>query len=98
MSAHWPLKGSINCHNTVPRFGDRCALCLVTFPISSSQAELTSSGQSTQAGSSSSSSNQNGIQKADVQWVENVNKEKMRRDEEKTRRERVSRTTSGRIR
>jgi hypothetical protein len=28
--------------------------------------------------------------------VENVNREKMRRDEEKTRRERVSRTTSGR--
>ncbi|KAH8772990.1 hypothetical protein BGZ57DRAFT_763984 [Hyaloscypha finlandica] len=72
--------GSINCHNTVPRFGDRCALCLVT------------------SGSSSSSSNQNGIQKADEQWVENVNREKMRRDEEKTRRERVSRTTSGRIR
>jgi hypothetical protein len=98
MSAHWPLKGSINCHNTVSRFGDRCALCLVTFPISSSQAELTSSGQSTQAGSSSSSSNQNGIQKADEQWVENVNREKRRRDEEKTRRERVRRTTSGRIR
>jgi hypothetical protein len=30
--------------------------------------------------------------------MENVNREKMRRDEEKTRRERVSRTTSGRIR
>ncbi|KAN0089378.1 hypothetical protein V8E51_019638 [Hyaloscypha variabilis] len=73
--------GSINCHNTVPRFGDRCALCL-----------------STQAGSSSSSNYQNGAPQADEQWVENVNREKMRRDEEKTRRERVSRTTSGRIR
>lgn len=85
--ADWLIKGSINCHNTVTKFGDRCALCLVTFLLSSGQAELTCNLQSTQAGNSSGSAYENGISQASEQWVENVNQEKLRRDEEKTRRE-----------
>jgi len=38
---------------------------------------------------------QNGVPEATEQWVKNVRREQSRREEEKTRRERVSRTTSG---
>lgn len=83
--AHLLLKGSINCHNSVSKFGDRCAYCLVSFSISSSLAELTCSGQSKGAGGSSSTVYQNGMSQPNEQCVENVNRETMRRDE-KTRR------------
>ncbi|CZR62832.1 uncharacterized protein PAC_12729 [Phialocephala subalpina] len=71
--------GSVNCHNTVSKFGDRCALCMST--------QVTSSGATT-----------NGYPQGNEQWADNIRREQMRREEEKTRRERVSRTTSGRIR
>ncbi|CAG8984275.1 hypothetical protein HYALB_00010700 [Hymenoscyphus albidus] len=72
--------GSINCHNTVSKFGDRCAHCL-----------------STQGGSNSYSYSNGTSQGPTEHWVEKVNQEKMRRDEERSRRERLIRTTSGGI-
>ncbi|PVH86208.1 hypothetical protein DL98DRAFT_582797 [Cadophora sp. DSE1049] len=73
--------GSINCHNTVTKFGDRCALC-----------------QSNQVNTAGAEAMQNGLPQANQQWVENVRREQLRREEEKARRERVTMTTSGRIR
>ncbi|KAG4437695.1 hypothetical protein IFR05_006819 [Cadophora sp. M221] len=73
--------GSINCHNTVTQFGDRCALCM-----------------STNVNTTGPEAMQNGLPQANQQWVENVRREQLRREEEKTRRDRVTMTTSGRIR
>ncbi|KAJ5035068.1 uncharacterized protein L3040_008330 [Drepanopeziza brunnea f. sp. 'multigermtubi'] len=73
--------GSINCHNTVMKFGDRCALCTKNY-INTSSAELL----------------ENGLPQANQQWVENVKREQLRREEEKSRRARVSRTSSGMVR
>ncbi|RDW62225.1 hypothetical protein BP6252_11658 [Coleophoma cylindrospora] len=69
--------GSINCHNQVSKFGDRCALCLSSY------------SQSTVARAM-----QNGIPQASEQWMANTQREQLRRDEEKVRRQRISRTTT----
>ncbi|CAL3971064.1 unnamed protein product [Diplocarpon coronariae] len=72
--------GSINCHNTVTRFGDRCTLCLANHVHTSRTEAL-----------------QIAFSQADQQWVENVRREQLRREEEKSRRERVSRSSSGTV-
>jgi len=94
IQADWQ-KGSVNCHNTVSKFGDRCALCLVNLLSLKldEEADLTPS-QSNQVGTSSSRAMQNGVPQASEQWVENVKREELRREEETARRQRVQRTAS----
>ncbi|PBP23450.1 hypothetical protein BUE80_DR005610, partial [Diplocarpon rosae] len=70
--------GSINCHNAVTSFGDRCALCLANCIHTSRKEDL-----------------QNALSQGDQQWVENILREQLRREEEKTRRDRVRRSSSG---
>ncbi|PBP16401.1 hypothetical protein BUE80_DR012921 [Diplocarpon rosae] len=41
---------------------------------------------------------QNALSQGDPQWVENVLREQLRREEEKTRRDRVRRSSSGGVR
>ncbi|EKD14318.1 hypothetical protein MBM_07548 [Drepanopeziza brunnea f. sp. 'multigermtubi' MB_m1] len=91
--------GSINCHNTVMKFGDRCALCTVRWYSERWHYKLTKAqAQKNYINTSSAELLENGLPQANQQWVENVKREQLRREEEKSRRARVSRTSSGMVR
>ncbi|KAL3418886.1 hypothetical protein PVAG01_09107 [Phlyctema vagabunda] len=77
--------GSINCHNAVSNFGDRCTLCLTSYSRRSSSTGSIYSGLP----------RANEQQHQQQYWTDNSKREQLRREEEKnSRRLRIYSSTS----